>query len=282
MFIYLEAATSNSALYIGGETSLKALILAGGLGTRLRPLSCTRPKVLFPVVNKPLLQWIYERLAQSNITEAILAVNKQTALHIKQQRIPKHGLTIKYSLDPPKTPLGTGGPIKKAEKLIGHTKPFLVINGDIFTNINYQKLLETHKRTNTTATIALCKVKDPSRYGVAQITNDNRIVRFIEKPPKKTAPTNLINAGIYALNPSIFNYIPNGRAVSMEREVFPQLVQESALHGRVVKDMWIDLGKPEEYLQTNKLLLNTVGNRQKRKSQGKLKFMNPVAIEKNV
>jgi len=282
LFIYQETATSNSALYTWWRTSLKALILAGGFGTRLRPLSCTRPKILFPIINKPLLQWIYERLAQNNITEAILAVNHQTALHIKQQRIPKHGLTIKYSHDPPKTPLGTGGPIKKAEKLIGHTEPFLVINGDIFTNINYQKLLETHKKTNATATIALCKVEDPSRYGVAQIADDNRITRFIEKPPKNAAPTNLINAGVYALNPSIFKYIPEGRAVSMEREVFPQIVQEGALYGHIVKDRWIDIGKPEEYLQTNKLLLNTVGNRQKHKSAGKFKFKHPVAIDKNV
>ena len=282
MFIYIESATSTPALYIGGETILKALILAGGLGTRLRPLSCTRPKSLFPVLNKPLLQWIYERLSQNNITEAVLAVNQQTALHIKQQRVPNHGLTVKYSLDPPKTPLGTGGPIKKAEKLIGHTEPFLVINGDIFTEIDYQKLLTNHKETNATVTIALCEVKDPSRYGVAQIAKDSRIAKFIEKPPKESAPTNLINAGVYALNPDVFKYIPDGRAVSMEREVFPRLVQERALYGHVVKGMWIDIGKPEEYLQANKLLLDTVEKRQKLKSADKFNFKSPVAIENSV
>ena len=282
MFIYTEGATSTPALCIGGETSLKALILAGGLGTRLRPLSCTRPKALFPVLNKPLLQWIYERLSQSSITEAVLAVNQQTALHIKQQRIQKHGLTIKYSFDPPKTPLGTGGPIKKAEKLIGYKDPFLVINGDIFTDIDYLKILRTHKETKATATIALCEVKDPSRYGVAQMANDNRIAKFIEKPQKNTAPTNLINAGVYALNPDVFKYIPEGRAVSMEREVFPQLVQERALYGHVTSGLWIDIGKPEEYLQANKLLLNIVENRQKLKSPGKFNFENPVAIENSV
>ena len=282
MFIYIEFATSTPTLYIGGETLLKALILAGGLGTRLRPLSCTRPKALFPVLNKPLLQWIYERLSQNNITEAVLAVNQETALHIKQQRIPKHGLTVKYSLDPPKTPLGTGGPIKKAEKLIGRTEPFLVINGDIFTEIDYQELLRNHKETNATATIALCEVKDPSRYGVAQIVHDSRIAKFIEKPPKKSAPTNLINAGVYVLNPDVFKYIPDGRAVSMEREVFPHLVQERALYGHVFRGTWIDIGKPEEYLQANKLLLNMVEKRQNLKRSEKFNFKNPISIENSV
>ena len=102
------------------------MILAGGFATRLRPLSCTRPKTLFPIVNKPLLQWIFERLAKNNIQEAILAVNGLTAFYVKKQRIPKYGLKIKYSIDPPKKPLGTGGPIKNAEKLIGYTEPFPV------------------------------------------------------------------------------------------------------------------------------------------------------------
>jgi NDP-sugar pyrophosphorylase family protein len=131
---------------------MKALILAGGFGTRLRPLSCTRPKTLFPIINKPLLQWIFERLAKNNITEVILAVNQHTALYIKQQRIPKYGLTVKYSHDPTRMPLGTGGPIKKAEKLIGHAESFLVINGDIFTELNYKKLLETHNKIHRETT----------------------------------------------------------------------------------------------------------------------------------
>ncbi len=261
---------------------MKALILAGGLGTRLRPLSCTRPKTLFPILNKPLLQWIFEKLAQNNVTEVILAVNQQTALHIKQQRIPKHGLHVKYSHDPHKTPLGTAGPIKKAEKLIGHDESFLVINGDILTNLNYHELLETHKKTHATATIALHQVEDPTRYGVARIAKDNRITRFIEKPPKDTAPSSLINAGVYALSPRIFQYIPKGRAVSIEREIFPKLVQRGTLYGHVTTDMWIDIGKPEEYLQTNKLLLDTINTTQKHKNTRKYTLKLPVALDKHV
>jgi mannose-1-phosphate guanylyltransferase len=261
---------------------MKALILAGGFGTRLRPLSCTRPKTLFPIVNKPLLQWIFERLAKNNVEEAILAVNRQTEFYIKQQRIPKYGLNVKYSIDPPKTPLGTAGPIKKAEKLIGHSEPFLVLNGDIFADLSYKEILEKHKERNALATIALYEVKDPSRYGVAEIAKNSRIKRFIEKPPKEAAPTNLINAGVYVLSPKVFQYIPRGKAVSMEREVFPKLAEKGELYGHVFHGLWMDIGKPEEYLQTNKILLDSLVNPQKQRSANKFELKNPVALDKGV
>jgi mannose-1-phosphate guanylyltransferase len=258
------------------------LILAGGFGTRLRPLSCTRPKTLFPIVNKPLLQWIYERTAKSNIQEAILAVNGLTAFYIKNERIPKHGLKIKYSIDPPKKPLGTGGPIKNAEKLIGHTEPFLALNGDIFVEVDYKELLESHRKNKALATIALCEVEDPTRYGVAELTEKGKITRFIEKPAKGTAPTSLINAGIYVLNPEIFNYIPKGKHVSMEREIFPKLVEEGKLYGYKINGLWMDIGKPEEYLEANKILLDTYAKTQKTSKQNKIDLKKPVEIDKTV
>src|SRR3990170_3559005 len=261
---------------------MKALILAGGLGTRLRPLSCTRPKTLFPIVNKPLLQWIFERLAKNNVEEAILAVNRQTEFYIKQQRIPKCGLSVKYSVDPPKMPLGTAGPIKKAERLIGHSEPFLVLNGDVFADLSYKEILENHRERNALATIALCEVEDPSRYGVAEIAENSRIKRFIEKPSKEAAPTNLINAGVYVLSPKVFQYIPKGKAVSMEREVFPKLAEKGELYGHVFHGLWMDIGKPEEYLQTNKVLLDSLVNPQKQKSADKFELKNPVALDKGV
>jgi mannose-1-phosphate guanylyltransferase len=261
---------------------MKALILAGGFGTRLRPLSCTRPKTLFPILNKPLLHWIFERLAENGITEAILAVNLQTEFYIKRQRIPKCGLKVKYSIDPPKMPLGTGGPIKKAEKLIGHAEPFLVVNGDIFTDLSYRELLQSHKEKNAVATIALCEVEDPSRYGVAEIAEDNRITKFTEKPPKGTTPSKLINAGVYVLSPTVFQRIPKGKTVSMERDIFPKLVEKGTLYGHVVPGLWIDIGKPEEYLQTNKRLLDAIDNKQKHKSTGKFELKKPVALDKGV
>ena len=261
-------------------TQLKALILAGGFATRLRPLSCSRPKTLFPIVNKPLLEWIFERLSNNGVEEAILAVNALTQFYVKQQRPHRHGLKIKFSIDPPKMPLGTAGPVKKAEKHLGHDEPFIVLNGDIFADLSYRKLLETHKKTNALATIALCKVEDPSRYGVAEIGNDNLIKRFIEKPPKNKAPSSLINAGVYVLSPKVFEYIPSGRAVSIEREVFPKLAEEGKLFGYYLKGLWMDIGKPEEYLETNKIILDSQTLKQRKNENFEIK--KPVALDKGV
>jgi mannose-1-phosphate guanylyltransferase len=259
---------------------VKALILIGGFGTRLRPLTCTRPKALFPIVNKPLLQWTFEKLAENGVDEVILAVNKLTEFHIKQARMPKYGLTLKFSLDPPKMPLGTAGPVKKAEKLLGHEEPFLVLNGDLITEISYRQLLKAHVEGKAVATIALHEAEDPSRYGAAELKEENRIKRFVEKPAKGTEPSKLINAGVYVLSPKIFDYIPEGRTVSMEREVFPRLSEENVLFGHKVSGLWIDIGKPEEYLHTNKLILETCSDKPRRNR--KFLCKSPVAIGKSV
>ena len=258
------------------------MILAGGFATRLRPLSCSRPKTLFPIVNKPLLQWIFEGLAANGVEEAILAVNALTQFHIKQQKPSKCGLKIKYVIDPPKTPLGTAGPIKNAEKIVGHEEPFIVLNGDIFADINYKQLIDAHIKTNALATIALCKVEDPSRYGVAEIENDNCIKKFIEKPTKEQAPTNLINAGAYVLSPKIFNYIPKNKQCSIEREVFPVLAKEHKLFGHMINGLWMDIGNPEEYLLTNKTILDNLSKSNKLKTPKKVKAEMPVAVDKHV
>jgi mannose-1-phosphate guanylyltransferase len=190
-------------------------------------------------------------------------------------------LKVKYSHDPPLTPLGTAGPIKKAEKLIGHEEPFLVLNGDIFTNFNYLEMIKIHDEEKAVATIALYKVKDPSRYGVADIGPDGLIKEFVEKPTKGIATTNLINAGLYIMSPSIFQLIPIGRAVSMEREVFPKLVKEKKLYGHVIEGLWKDIGKPEEYLQTNKLILSSLRTKSGKKPST-YNEIDPIAVDKNV
>jgi mannose-1-phosphate guanylyltransferase len=260
---------------------VKALILAGGFATRLRPLSCARPKTLFPIVNKPLLQWIFEGLAEDGVTEAIMAVNALTQFHIRQQKPSKCGLKVRFSIDPPKKPLGTGGPIKKAEKLLGHEEPFIVLNGDIFAEIDYKKMLDVHKKTKAIATVALCCVEDPSSFGVVEFNGEN-IKRFVEKPPKGQAPSNLINAGAYVLSPEIFNYIPKGRPVSIEREVFPKLAEANKLSGCKINGLWMDIGKPHEYLQANKTVLDTIGGTLEKPKPDGFKVNHPVAFDKGV
>src|SRR3972149_4722034 len=265
-----------------GDPKLKSVILAGGFATRLRPLSCTRPKTLFPKINKPLLQWIFERLIQNDVSEAILAVNRLTGFYIKQQRIPRKGLRIKFSYDPARMPLGTAGPVKQAEKLIGEKEAFLVLNGDIFADLSYRELVESHVKKKALATLALCRVEDPSRYGVAEMAENERIKRFIEKPPKGTAPSNLINAGIYVLSPEVLQLIPDGKAVSMEREIFPKLAAEGRLYGHHVQGLWMDVGKPEEYLETNRILVDALHKNEKHKIKGKFELKTPVALDKGV
>jgi mannose-1-phosphate guanylyltransferase len=261
---------------------LKALILAGGFATRLRPLSCTRPKILLPIVNKPLLQWTFERLAKNNIKEARLAVNYLTEVAIKQHRIPRCGLHVTYSRDPLRKPLGTGGPIKKAEKFIGYDTPFLVLNGDIFADVNYTEILKVHKENDAVATIALHRVEDPSRYGVAELAGDNRIKRFVEKPHVGTVSTGLINAGAYVLSQKIFNYIPKGRKASIEYEVFPKLAEKGQLYGYVFDGLWMDIGKPDDYLKVNETLITSIANQQKCKVGNETEIKKPVAFDKGV
>ena len=261
-------------------THLKALILAGGFATRLRPLSCSRPKTLFPIVNKPLLQWIFERLAKGGIDEAILAVNAITKFYITQHKPSKCGLKIRFSVDPPKMPLGTGGPLKKAEKLIGHDEPFIMLNGDIYADLNYRELLEAHKKSDALATIALCKVDDPCSFGVADLKG-NAIKKFVEKPSKGQSPSNLINAGVYVFNPEVFDYIPKGRAVSIEREVFPKLAEEGKLNGHCISGLWIDIGKPQEYLEANKIVLESLARKTNQENPEQF-VKNPVAMDTGV
>ena len=233
---------------------MKAIILAGGVGTRLRPLSCTRPKLLFPVLNKPLLDWTLERLAESGVDGATLAVKYMAEVFMQRYGTSTQVIKITYSKE--KTPMRTGGAIKNAEQLIGHNEPFLVLNGDIFTTIDYKALLRKHEESNAIATIALYRVEDPSRYGTAKLAENDMITQFVEKAPKEKAPSNLINAGVYVLDPKVFDYIPAGRPVSIEHEVFPRLAQEERMYGHVFEDVWVDIGKTEDYLQANRIVLD--------------------------
>ncbi len=195
-----------------------------------------------------------ERLAETGVHAVTLAVKYMAEALMQRYGKSMHGIKISYSLE--KEPMGTGGAIKYAQEIIGHKEPFLVLNGDIFTTNNYTALISKHKRNNAVATIAICRVEDPSRYGTVKLTSQSRITQFTEKAPPGQAPSNLINAGIYVLDPEIFKYIPARRPVSIEREVFPILAEEGKLFGHEFKKIWIDIGKPADYLKVNRILLD--------------------------
>ncbi len=263
---------------------MKAIILAGGVGTRLRPLSCTRPKLLFPLLNKPLLDHTLERLAETGVNGVTLAVKFMADVFMRRYGESTNGMKISYSRE--KIPMWTGGAIKYAEELIGHNDQFLVLNGDIFTTIDYTELVRKHRENEAVATIALYRVEDPSRYGTVKLTKENKITQFVEKAPLGKAPSNLINAGVYVLDPEIFSYIPAGRPVSIEREVFPKLAQQGKLFGHAFKDVWIDIGKPEDYLKANKVMLDV--NTEKRllgpdvRLGAGVEFIDPVMVDSGV
>ncbi len=196
----------------------------------------------------------------------------------------KYGMEISYSRE--KKPMGTGGAIKYAENFIDYEESFLVLNGDIFAKIDYRMLLKKHKEKNPIATIALYRVEDPSRYGTVKLTEESRVTQFIEKAPPGEAPSNLINAGIYVLDPKIFNYIPSGRPVSIEHEIFPQLAKEGKLFGYEFKEIWMDIGKPRDYLKANRILLDA---EEKKRALGKdvnvgeeVMFNDPVLVDSGV
>jgi mannose-1-phosphate guanylyltransferase len=235
-------------------------------------------------LNKPLLDWTLERLAESGVNGVTLAVKYMAEAFMQRYGESKHGMKISYSIE--KKPMRTGGAIKYAEESIGHEEPFLVLNGDIFTTIDYTALLKKHKEKNAIATIALYRVEDPSRYGTVKLTKENRVTQFIEKAPLGKAPSSLINAGVYVLDPKIFDYIPSGRPVSIEHEIFPKLAEEGKLFGYEFKEIWIDIGKPEDYLKANRVLLDAEPKKwmlEKGANLGEgVEFSDPVMVDAGV
>lgn len=232
---------------------MKALVLAGGFGTRLRPLSCTRPKLLLPVANQPLIDWTLKGLSDYGLDTVVLAVNYMAEALVRYLGPTKFNLGILYSRE--ERPLGTGGPIRRAESFLGDGEPFMVLNGDVISDIDYSRLLEFHREKGGLATITLFEVPDPSRYGAVEVDGRGRVRRFVEKPRPGEAPSNLVNAGIYVFDPKVIEYIPEGRAVSTETEVFPRLAEEGQLYGFESRGLWVDIGVPEDYLLANALLL---------------------------
>ena len=236
---------------------MKALILAGGSGTRLRPLTCTRSKQLLPLASSTLIGYMLDRLHDAGISEVILAIGP--GLDDLQESLgdgSNYGITLHYSTET--HPLGTAGAIKHAEPHLHKDKSFLALNGDIVSDINYAQLIQFHEQQQATATIALYQVEDPSRFGVVEIDSERRIHNFVEKPDPQHAPSNLINAGCYVLENTVLDYIPASREVSIEREVFPALCKSTKVFGWEHHGIWVDTGTPDSFLKAQKALVTEV------------------------
>ena len=227
--------------------------MAGGYATRLRPLSYALPKLLFPVGGRPVLEQTIDHLSSFGIDEVILAV-KYLAEELREYFGEEyHGVKIRYSLEP--KPLGTGGPIAFAREYYGKNETLLAMNGDVFAEVNLDAMKRVHESNRALATIALHEVDDPTRFGVARLDEQSRIREFVEKPKLADAPSRLINAGTYLLEPGAVDRIPQGRKVIIEREVFPTLAKEGTLYGYVHSGTWFDIGNIEDFRNANFTLL---------------------------
>lgn len=235
---------------------MKAFILAGGYATRLRPLSCQKPKLLFPIAGKPILERTIETLKTVGIDEVVLAVNFLADDLKSYFKSEYSGVKIRYSRET--TPLGTAGPLKKAEKILKDSDSFFVFNGDILFEGNLKEMITRHQKTNAVATIALKEVENPSRFGVVVYDHDMQVHQFIEKPKKEDAPSNFINAGIYMMSPEIFDYIPSRKKFSTEKSVFPILATEKKLFAYNYQGVWFDIGAFEDFRLANKYYLEKI------------------------
>ncbi len=222
----------------------------GGFGTRLRPLTLTAPKQMLPICGRPMIEWVVERLAGFGVDEVILSLGYRPDSFVNAYP-DGHcaGLPIRYVTEP--EPMGTAGAVRFAADEIGFGETFLVLNGDVLTDLDVGDLVRFHQRAGAAATIALHRVDDPSAFGVVPTDEQGRVMAFVEKPPRGEAPTDLINAGTYVLEPEVVESIPPGRQVSIERETFPALVDEGRLYAMASDAYWLDTGTPELFIRAN-------------------------------
>jgi mannose-1-phosphate guanylyltransferase len=225
---------------------VKGIILVGGEGLRLRPLTCKVPKPMVPVANKPFLEHKLDNLKKHGVDEIVLAICYLPDF------IRRHfgdgvgfGLSLTYAVED--TPLGTGGAVKNAESFLDDT--FFVFNGDIFTDIDLTDMLAFHRERGAAATIALTPVEDPTAYGVVETEEDGRVRAFIEKPSRETVTSNFINAGTYIFEPELLGLMPPNTFHMVERGLFPDLVKKRApFFGYRSNAYWTDIGVPSDYL----------------------------------
>ena len=264
---------------------MKAITLAGGFSTRLRPLTLTKPKPLLTVLGKPLLEWIINMLKQANINEIIFSVRYLS--HAIKSRFGSgidYGVNIEYVEED--KPLGDAGPLKLISEKIGIDTTFIVVYGDVFCDIDLTRVVEFHRRKGGLATIVLTEVDDPSRYGIAVLDEDSRITKFIEKPRREEAPSKLANAGIYVFEPEVLKYIPEKTPSKLGKDVIPRLVKDGVVYGYVYRGIWGDIGVPEDYLKINIEVLGKYYPNGYIHSSAKIdddvEIVHPVFIDRNV
>ncbi len=273
----------------------KGIILSGGWGTRLRPLTCTVPKTLIPILNKPVVERQMMLLKAAGVKEVVLAVSVMAdTLKNYFKTGEKLGLNILYTEE--RHPMGTAGALKLAEEYL-KDENFFMLNGDVILNFDFGEMLKAHQNYGGVGTIASKILPDPSRYGVLIVEeNSQRILKFQEKdeyrPTKNRRIPMPINAGVYILEPQVFNYIKPKKKVSIELDVFPKLSEENQLYQYEISGIWKDIGIPYDLLDANILFLTDylekIGGEQENlidesvDIEGRALIYPPVAIGKDV
>jgi len=230
----------------------EAVILAGGYGTRLRPLTFTTPKAMIPLVNKPVIEYVVDYLAGYGLKDIVITTNYLREQTVEYLSI-RTDLKLSYPEEP--SPLGTAGSVKNAEI----TDTMLIIQGDNITDMDLRKVLEFHKVHGKLVTIALLPVPDPSLYGIAEIEHNGMIKKFKEKPPPDKYFSNLANTGLYVIEPEALEYVPEGRAFDFSKDLFPILVAKGEVYGCAVECFWTDVGSREGYMEASRWILEQKG-----------------------
>lgn len=236
---------------------MKAVILVGGYGTRLRPLTLTRPKPLVEFCNKPTLLHQVEALAEAGVNHVILAVSYLSDVLEAEMRSEEQRLGITITMSQEKEPLGTAGPLALAKDLLQETnEPFFVLNADITCEYPFKEMIKFHQKHGREGTLIVTRVDEPSKYGVIVFEQGTgKIERFVEKP--KEFVSNKINAGMYMFSPKILNRI-EPRPTSIEKEVFPFMAEENELYCMELSGYWMDIGQPKDFITGTCLHLNAL------------------------
>lgn len=233
---------------------MKAVILAGGHGSRLRPLTYTKPKPMLPLVGKPVLQFIIESLADQGFDDVIITSN-----YVRERIIDHFGdgsrFGVKLTYPKEEKPLGTAGSVRNAAKYLDET--FVVIQGDNVTDITFREAVTFHEEKGGIATISLMTTENPHQFGIAKLNSDGRICRFKEKPRPDECFSNLFSIGLYVLEPEVLDYIPNSTPCDFAKNVFPTLLSEGMkMYGYPAQGFWVDIGSPESYMEAVRWVLS--------------------------
>ncbi len=224
---------------------MKAVIMAGGLGTRLRPLTNVMPKHALPVFGKPMIEYVIESMVAGGFKDIIL-----TTGHIYNKIIEvvgdatQYGAKAVYSIE--SRPLGTAGSVKRVQAFLDDT--FVVGSGDVLADVNIKELYDFHKKRGALATMALTEVENPTEYGIVGLDKKGKIIKFKEKPLEYEVFSNLINAGIYILEPEALDYVPAETMFDFSKNLFPVLLEKGVLYGKKIEGLWRDVGRPVDLI----------------------------------